>query len=111
MTAEGDDIRARCLSVIMGALQEGPMIVGRLDGANLIIEALAADGLLRIHDSIEAQIRAVVFPDGEHRYLSTYCVHPDPERHGHCRLDSKCCGALCVCSCHKSQVAESETAE
>lgn len=51
---------------------------------------------------LEKAIRFLVTLGGKHRYLSTYCVHPDPEQHKVCRRNSKCCKAACLCSCHRS---------
>jgi hypothetical protein len=47
--------------------------------------------------ALEALLRATAIHDGQHRYLSTYCLHGDHEA---CRLTCKLCAAACVCSCH-----------
>lgn len=57
-------------------------------------------------EHVEKAVRAAVTgPDGEHRYLSTYCVHRDCPN---CRVTCKCCGEPCICSCHRQ--AEAGTA-
>jgi hypothetical protein len=47
---------------------------------------------------LDKLLRAAALHDGEHRYLSTYCLHG---RHGACRLVCKTCDAPCVCECHR----------
>lgn len=72
---------------------------GAVPAAGVALAVDAAAGQLPRQDrhAIEAQIRAVVCPDGTHHYLSTYCVdgnHPD------CRLSCMQCKSQCLCSCH-----------
>jgi hypothetical protein len=75
--------------------------------AEPFIDALAAAGLLptQARDSIEARIRAVVLVNGEHRYLSTYCVDGD---HSNCRRTCMQCEAPCVCSCGHPEATEGD---
>lgn len=41
--------------------------------------------------------QAVCDPSGQHRYLSTHCLHLN---HDECKTTCKHCPARCVCDCH-----------
>ena len=48
--------------------------------------------------AVEALLRAAAMHRGQHRYLSTYCLHGN---HAACRLTCKTCRVPCICSCHE----------
>lgn len=79
----------------------------RLMEAGWIERRAVAGG--HLYEITDTGLAAAGLPAGQHRYLSTGCVHGD---HGYCKGmtglngakrpgECKHCGARCVCSCHQ----------